>query len=247
MAKTTLFSDIETNEELAAEALESGSPSGGYVNKCGVYPMTIEKAFLTATKKGGVKLDLHFGGANSFNAELYPVSVKGGKKVTTYQFKGKAVSLGDYKLLKQLLFVTNGKPIDLENMETVEETITYKAYGKDVTVEAETCNDLVGKDVMVGVRLEEKYAWNSEESEVDKTQLATNNDGDIVYDKKIFTVYSQTGKTPTEIIKKSEAVQIESDREFLESDKGIKKVKLEAVEFEEEEVAGIDDGDELDF
>jgi hypothetical protein len=244
MAKTTLFSDIETNEELAAHELDSGSTGGGFISKCGVYPTTIEKAFLTTTKKGGVQLDLHFGGENSFVTKLYPVIVKDGKKVTTYTYKGKAMSLGDYKLLKQLLYVTNGKAIDLADMETVEETITYKEYGKDITVDAETCVDLVGKNVMIGVRLSEKYAWNTEEAEVDKTQLKTNSDGDIVYDKVIFSVYSQTGKTPTEIIKKEEATQMAKDKEFLEGDKGIKKVKLEAAKFEEEELAL---EDELDF
>jgi len=245
MGKTTLFSDIETNEELAEQALETSTGGGGFVKKCGVYKMTIEKAFLTPTKKGGVCLNLHFGGDNLFEAKLYPVIVKNGKKVTTYTFKGKAVSLGDYKLLKQLLFVTNGKPIDLQDMDTTEETIKYKEYGKDVEVEGETCNDLVGKDVNVGVRLAEKYAWNNDEGEVDKTQLATNSDGDILYESSIFSVYSQSGKTPTEIIKKEEAKQIESDREFLNSDKAIKRVKLEAVEFEEDESGDLED--ELDF
>lgn len=241
-----LFSDVVVEEELVGSELESSSGSGGYVKKCGVYPMTIEKAFFTKTKKGGVQLDLHFGGENIFTAKLFPVIVKNGKKVTTYTYKGKAVSLGDYKLLKQLLFVTNGKPMDLSDLTLVDETITYKSFGKDVVVEAQTCTDLVGKQVQVGVRLSERYAYNSEEGEEDKTQLKTNSDGDVIYDMSIYTVYSQSGKTPTEIIKKEDAKQIISDKEFLESDKGIKKVKLEAPTFEEVELV-LDDDDKLDF
>ena len=247
MAVKDILAEVEVNEELASSELESGSTGGAYVKKCGVYPMTIEKAFFTETKKGGLCLDLHFGGENIFTAKLYPVSVRDGKKVTSYEYKGKQVSLGDYKLLKQLLFVTNGKPMELKDLTTTEETVTYKSFGKDVTVEAETCEDLIGKDVMIGVRLAEKYAWDSENEEVDKTQLATNSDGDIIYDMFIYTVYSQSGKTPTEIIKKEDAKQIEKDREFLEGEKGIKRVKLEAVSFEDDDL-GLDTSvDDLDF
>lgn len=247
MAVKDILAEVEVNEELAQDELSTSS-GGGYVKKCGVYPMTIEKAFFTETKKGGLCLDLHFGGENIFTAKLYPVSVRDGKKVTSYEYKGKAVSLGDYKLLKQLLFVTNGKPMELKDLTTAEETVTYKSYGKDVTVEAEICEDLVGKNVMIGVRLAEKYAWDSEEEAVDKTQLATNSDGDIIYDMGIYSVYSQSGKTPTEIIKKEDAKQIEKDREFLESDKGIKRVKLEAASFDDMAEDDLDlDDDKLDF
>ena len=117
MAVKDILAEVEVNEELASSELESGSTGGGYVKKCGVYPMTIEKAFFTETKKGGLCLDLHFGGENIFTAKLYPVSVRDGKKVTSYEYKGKAVSLGDYKLLKQLLFVTNRNTRKYKNIK----------------------------------------------------------------------------------------------------------------------------------
>ena len=247
MAVSDILKSVEKNEELEAHELESGSTGGGFVNKGGVYPMTIEKAFFTETKKGGVQLDLHFGGENMFEAKMYPVIVKNGKKVTTYTIKGKAVSLGDYKLLKQLLFVTNGKPMDLSDLTLKQEEITYKSFGKDITVDAETCEDLVGKQVNIGVRLSERYAYDSEAGEVDKTQLLTNSDGDVLYDKNIYSVYSQSGKTATEIIKKQDATQIEKDREFLEGEKGIKRVKLEAATFDDDDASDGFSEDDLDF
>jgi hypothetical protein len=243
MAVVDILKEVVVNEELASQELETSS-GGGYVNKCGVYRMTIQKAFFTETKKGGVQLDLHFGGDNTFETTMFPVIVKDGKKVTTYTVKGKVQSLGDYKILKQLLFVTNGKPMDLKDLTLKPETITYKAYGKDVTVDAETCEDLVGKDVYVGVRLSEKYAYDKDAGEVDKTQLMTNGDGDIIYDRAIYSVYSQTGKTTTEMIKNLEATQMKKDAEFLESDKGIKRVKLEASDFDD---VSSDLDDDLDF
>lgn len=239
-----LFGNIEqVSEEVKATELETSGGSS-FINECGVYPVTIAQAFVTKTKKGGVQLDLHFGG-NAFNTKLFPVINKDGKLVTTYTAKGKTFSLADFKMLKQLLFVTNGKPLDLADLTLEEETIKFKEYGKDVEVTGESIKELKGKEIQIGVRLEERY--NYEDGEEDKTSLKTNSNGDVVYDKKLFSVYSKSGKTPTEIIKKEEAKQIESDRKFLESDKGIKRVKLEKKEPEYEvEVEGFDN-DDLDF
>ena len=76
---SNLLSGIEkVDEEVSAHDLEVNS-GGSFINECGIYPVTIEKAFMTPTKKGGVQLDLHFGGANIINTKLYIVSNKNGK------------------------------------------------------------------------------------------------------------------------------------------------------------------------
>ena len=100
----SLFQNIETGgEELAKEELESNSGGSSFVKDNGVYKGTIERCFVTATKKGGVALTLHISGDSIYSTTIYPVTVKDGKKVTTYSYKGKTQSLADYKMLKQLV------------------------------------------------------------------------------------------------------------------------------------------------
>lgn len=244
MSLELLFQDVDTgSEELAKEELSNNSGSS-FVNSCGVFKGTIERCFVTETKKGGVCLNLHIGGENIYTTKLYPVIIKDGKKVTTYSVKGKTQSLADYKMLKQLVFVATGKGQELKDIKIETQDISYKEYGKDVTVNGGMLTELVGKEIQFGVRLEEQY--NYEDGEVDKTALKTNNNGDVVYDKKLFSIYSIEGKTALEIVKKEEAKQVEKDKEFLASDKGIRRVKLEVPEIEDVEDV-VDDSDEIDF
>lgn len=240
-----LFKDVDTgSEELAKEELVNGSGSS-YVNACGVYKGTIERCFVTETKKGGVCLDLHIGGENIYTTKLYPVTVKDGKKVTTYSYKGKVTSLQDYKMLKQLVFVSTGKGQELADINVEEQDISYKEYGKDVDIKGGMLVDVIGKEIQFGVRLEEEY--NYEDGEVDKTSIKTDDEGNARYKKTLFSVYSAEGKSALELVKKEEAKQIAKDKEFLESDKGIKRVKLDLPEIEDiEEPASIDE-DDIDF
>lgn len=244
------------NEEIefaSAEEQKSDlerSSGGMFVTEPGVYTGTVEKAFISKTKKGGYQLNLHIGGDNRFETILYPVSKKNGKLVTTSTYGGKTSSLPDYKMLKQLLFVTQGKAMSLfpqEDADTVTlkaETIKYKAYGKEVEVEAETITDVIGKEIHFAVRFEERY--NYEDGEEDRTDIKRNDDGDPLYDKRLYAVYSKKGKTPMEIFKKEEPTTIEKDRDFLEK-KGIKKVKLEAPANDFEVVEEGPNGEEVEL
>jgi len=193
----------------------------------------IERAFIIETKKGGVEFNLHLSGDNLFNVKTYPVIVKNKKKVTTYTYKGKTQSLADYKMLKQLIFVATGKGQELPDIKLKEEEITFKEYGEDVTLDVATLVDLIGKEIQYGVRCEEQY--NYEDGETDKTQIKIDDDGNPRYKMSLFSVYSSEGKNPLEIIKKEEPTQIEKDKEFLLSAKGIKKVTLELPEEDEDE------------
>jgi len=239
-----LLSGIEeVSEEVSSHDLENSS-GGGFINACGVYPTTIEKAFLTPTKKGGVKLDIFFGGANKIDIELYIVSFKDGKKITTCKMKGKTVSLPDFKMFKQLYFLATGVGLDLNEVETKTETIKYKKFGKAVSVEAESIPALIGKEVQIGIRLEEQY--NYEDGEEDKTSLRVNTNGDVVYKKELESIFNADGFDAMEVLKEAtEAKAIKSKITFLESDKGIKRVKLELPEVEETEEEEAED--ELDF
>ena len=235
-----LLADVVTvTAEEAEHDLENKS-GGSFINECGVYDTTIEQAFMTKTKKGGIALNLHFRGANTLDSILYIVSKKGGKLVTTCNMGGKTVSLPSFKLFKQLYFVATREGLDLAEMKTKVETIKYKSYGKDVEVEAETIVGLIGKEVKIGVRLAERYAY--EDGETIKSELATDKDGNTRYDKELDSVFSKEGFDAMEIIKEdTETKALESKIKFLSSDKAIKTVKLEAPEVEEE------DDDELAF
>lgn len=230
-----LLSDIvEVDEEVTAHDMEAGGSGGSFINECGVYPTTIEKAFMTPTKKGGVALNLHFGGANKIDTILYIVSVKNKKKVTTCVMQGKTVSLPSFKMFKQLYFLATGEGLDLHEMKTVEETIKYKSYGKDVEVEAETITELIGKELQIGIRLCESY--NYEDGETDKTQVKTNQNGDTVYDKELESVFNVEGFSAEEVINDADETKaIESKKKFFASDKAIKRVKLEEPEVDEDE------------
>ena len=255
---TGLFQDVDNGgEELAKEELSNSTGGSSYVTDSGVYKGTIARCFAYPTKVGGVCVEVHFEGDTSHNVKLYPVTVKkkNGKpikengnvvKTSTYTVKGKTQSLADYKMLKQLVFVAIGKGQELKDIVMEEKDISYKEYGKDKTVKAGELTELIGKTIHFGIRLEEEY--NYEDGEVDKTAIKTNNNGDVVYKKPLFSVYDSEGKTALEIVKQAEPTQIEKDKEFLASDKGIKKVKLEAPEIEEvEDVVDDIDEDDIDF
>lgn len=233
---------VTVSQEEAISELESGS-STNYIKEGGVYATTIEKAFMTETKKGGVQLDLHFSGENAINMKLFIVSMKNGNRVTTCSVKGKTVSLPDFKLLKQLYFVAVGEAKDLGEIETKVETIKYKEYGKDVEVEGETIIDLIGKEVYIAIRAEEEY--NYENGEEDKTSLKVDKNGDVRYKLSLDDVYSKDGLHAIEIIKEQEPKLMKAKEEFLKSDKGIKRVKLELPE--EDVVEATDDLDDLEF
>jgi len=238
-----LLSKVEAvDEEVSSHDMEVGGGSN-YISECGVYPTTIEKAFMSNTKKGGIQLDLHLGGANKIDFTLYIVSMKNKKLITTCQMQGKTVSLPDFKMFKQLYYLATGEGLDLHEMETTEETIKYKAYGKDVTVEAETITQLIGKEIQVGVRLAEQ--WNYEDGETDKTSLKVNQNGDVVYKKELESIFNIDGFNAEEVLKDAtETKALDSKVKFLESDKGIKRVKLEEPEIEDVEE---EDEDTLDF
>jgi len=241
--KALLENVVDETEEQSAHDMENGGGSS-FINECGVYPTTISKAFLTETKKGGIKLDLMLGGDNMIDLELYVISKKAGKLITTCKIQGKTVSLPSYKLFKQLYFIATGVGLDLKDMELKTETIKYKKYGKDVEVEGDTIVQMIGKEIQVGIRLEESYAY--EDGETDKTQLRTNKNGDVVYDKELHSVFSKDGFSPMEVVSEAEETkEIENEKKFLASDKGIRRVKLEFPDEPEEE--GEDTDEEIDF
>jgi len=236
---------VEVEDEVTEHDMEAGSTGGGFINQGGVYPTTIDRAFITTTKKGGLALNLHFGGANKIDIILYIVSNKNGKMITTCQVKGKTVSLPAFKLFKQLHYVATGTGLDMSDMKLVEETIKYKAYGKDVAVEADSVVDLIGKELMIGIRLEEEF--NYEDGEIDKTSLKTDNDGNVRYKKDLESVFNKDGFDAMEMIKEAtETKALDSKTKFLSSEKSIKRVKLEAPEVDDGSTSEIDE-DEIEF
>ena len=237
-----LLKDIEVVSKEEALNDMSNNSGSSFITEGGVYPTTIINAFMTETKKGGVQLDLHFGGANSINVRLYIVSVKNGKRVTTCTVQGKTVSLPDFKLLKQLYFVATGEAKDLSEIETKVETIKFKEYGKDVEVDGEVLVDLIGKEVNIAIRLEEEY--NYEDGETDKTSLKVDGNGDVRYKKNLDDVYSIDGLSALEIVKKEEPKAMKAKEAFLASDKAIKRVKLEMPE-EDSSTDIEDDNDDI--
>ena len=240
--KSLLEEVVVASKEVAKDDLKSGG-SGSFISTGGVYPTTIEKAFMTETKKGGIKLDLMFGGANKIDIELYIISKKKGKLITTCESGGKTVTLQSYKIFVQLYYILVGKAPKLSELNLKEETIKYKKFGKDITVEADTLIDLIGKEVNIGIRLSEKYSYA--DGEVDKTSLATNQNGDIVYDKELESVFSKDGLSAQEVAAGvEEGKQMKLKHDFLSGEKGLKKVKLEAPEVEEDEE---EDDEEIEF
>ena len=240
-----LLSGLTIDAEVASHDLETGG-NGSFIKDGGVYPTTIERAFMSKSKSGGVQLDIHFGGANIYNSRSYiaVVDKKTKKLKNTCIMQGKTVTLPDFVILKQLYFLACDEGLDIHEMEVTVEDLEFKEYGKTVKVEGvQTITNLIGKEVQIGVRLEEKY--NYEDGETDKTQLKTNQNGDVVYDKTLESVFNKDGFDTAEMIKEAdEPKAIESKKAWLTGDKGIKRVKLESPEAEE---VIEEEEDDLDF
>lgn len=245
MSLLELFKDIDCGtEELKEKEFEGNGIGGGFVKSGGIYKGTIERAFVTETKKGGVQFDLHITGESMFNYRAYPVIVdkKTKKKVTTYTYAGKTQSLADYKLLKQVIYVATGELQELETLKLEEQEIKFKEYGKDVTMTVGMIVDLVGKEIQYAVREEEQYDY--EDGETIKSRIKTDDDGNPRYKLTMLNTYSKDGKTALEMVKQTDAEQIEKDREFLSGPKAIKKVKLDV---EETDSVTDEPEDEIDF
>ena len=125
-----LLKDVDTGSaELQKEELSAKSTGSKYVNGAGVYSGTIERAYLTETKKGGVALNIHIGGESIADFVIYPVRKdKNGKKVSTQEYNGKTSSISDYLLLKQFVFCATGKGQALEDIKLVVEEIKFKKF-----------------------------------------------------------------------------------------------------------------------
>jgi len=245
--KSKLLSGIvAVDSKVEAHDLEQSSGSN-FINDNGVFKTTIDKAFLTETKKGGVCCTILFRGENSIDMDIYPVSMKGGKKITTCKMGKETVSLPDYKLFKQMYAVTTGTVKPLEEIETTEETIKYKKFGKEVSVEGEVIDELSGKSLQIAVRLCEEYAYN--DGAVDKTEIKTDKNGNPFYSKSLDSVFSNKGFSAEEVVGKAEeAKAIELKKTFLAGEKATKRVKLEVAE-KSDDVATetTDDSDVIDF
>jgi len=244
MARSQLLLDIvEQSEEVQSHNMESSSGSA-FITSGGVYNTTIEKAFISRTKKKGLQLDIFFGGATRYDTTLYIASNKNGKLITTCEMQGKTVSLPDYKMFLQLYYVATGKGLNLSEMEVEVGDVKFKRFGKETTIEAETITAMIGMEVNIGVKLEASYAYDADTKSEDKTQYRVDNNGDTSYSKNLESVFSKDGFSAQEIIKKEDTPKaMESKKNYLESDKSIYHPKLEVVEFVEtveEEVEEID-------
>lgn len=241
MASNLLNKIVEV--EVEGNDLENNSGSS-FIKEGGVYKVTVDKAFISQTKKGGLQVDLIFAGDNIWQETLYIASMKNKKLTTTCKMGGKTVSLPSFKLFKQIMFLATNEPVDISTIETVEETIKYKAYGKDVEVDGETITALIGKEFTIAVRAEEEY--NYEDGEVDKTSLKVDSDGNTRYKLSLYDVYNEDGLNAIEVVQEAEEPKaMIKTEEFLKSDKGIRRVVLELPEMEEDEIE--DENDELEF
>ena len=112
----------KVDEEVSGHDMESGGGSA-FINAGGVYPVTIKEAFLSKTAKGGIQLDIFFGGDNILDMTLYIVSKKGKSLITTCEMNGKTVTLPSYKMFKQIYFLATGEGLTLEDMELEEDVV----------------------------------------------------------------------------------------------------------------------------
>jgi len=244
MSLSDLLQNIETQEVEDNSDLEQGTGTS-WIKEAGVFKVKIDKVFITETKKGGLKVSIHTKENNSYREDIYPVIIRKGKKTTTFNSKGKTATLPSYKLFKQLMFVTGSPVVELNKIETKIETITYKAFGKDVTEEVAILPSLTDKEIYIGIKKSAEY--NYEDGEVDKTCYKTDNDGEIRWNYNINSVYDSQGKTAMEIIKKEESAQMAKDKAYLESAKSIYKPKLELPEEDEIEAGEESEADNIEF
>lgn len=251
ISKSELLSSVvAVDAEVEAHDMED-KQGGVFISENGIYNTTIEKAFLYKTKSKGICCTLLCRGANSIDIDLYIVSFKNKKLITTCKMQGKTVSLPDYKMFKQLFAVATGEVKPLEEIDVEVETIKYKKFGKEVKVQAETVVDLIGKEIQIGIKLKADYAWDKEGGEdgqgaVDKTEYKTDKNGDILYSKELDSVFTTDGFSAEEVITEAEEPKaIESKIKYLQSDKAIYHPKLEESEDVDEETE--EEEDELDF
>jgi len=240
--------ELQLEEGQIDSDLESSGGGVNFVNTGGVFKGTIERAFLEPTKNGGISFTLHTKGDSVYQTTLFPFNKdkKTGKITTTNTYNGKVTTNSDFKLLKQLYYVATGELLSsVKDIKTKVEDITFKSYGKDVKKKVAIVTALTDKDIHFGIRRKAKYAWDKDAEEQDRTQYATNKDGDLVYDLTLFSVYDSKGRTAEELVKGKDAEKHIKDDEYLSSDKSIYRPNLE--ESEDVPFNTDDTEDEIDF
>jgi serine/threonine-protein kinase RIO1 len=132
---------------------------GGFILNSGLYPMTIDLAYLGETPKGAKSVTLHFkaadGSKKNFRNTIYLTSGKAKGQLHYYlggKNKDKKIILPDRQKAEQLSQITTGK--EFSKLETELKTIKLWNFDAkaEVPTEVEVVTELLNKQILLGVR-----------------------------------------------------------------------------------------------
>jgi hypothetical protein len=132
---------------------------GGFILNSGLYPMTIDLAYLGETEKGAKSVTLHFktadGSKKNFRNTIYLTSGKAKGQLYYYlggKNKDKKIILPDRQKAEQLSQITTGK--EFSDLSTELKTVKLWNFDAkaEVPTEVKVVTELLGKQILLGIR-----------------------------------------------------------------------------------------------
>lgn len=198
-----------------------------YIGQSGIYDLIIDRAWVIESEKGALGIHIEFKGEGILEQDIY---ITNKDKQTFYNKNGKDMAMPGYIDMKKLNYVVTGQFLTSLSQLNVSEQIvkTYtmiddpgnegKKKRSDIEKEVELLIDWSGKEVKVGIQMEEQEKSEKQNGKyVGTGQVLTNKDGIAILKPNIIGYYNnETSQTANEMKKDIEATQINKDKERLE-------------------------------
>lgn len=134
---------------------DNDSLGGGYILESGIYPMTIELAYMDQSAKGALSLNCVFKHGNQTLKQSFWVQSGNDKgNAITYKDKrtGEEHLLPGLNMANAIIGLTLGKELsDLDTTEKMVNIYNFEAKA-EIPTKVEVLMDLLGQDIIVGVQ-----------------------------------------------------------------------------------------------
>lgn len=213
---------VETKAVTETE-LKDFSGNGGFINDSGVYDMKIEKAFLTESTNGAIGIFVGYSGDATFEETLW---ITNRDKLTYYSRDGKDFAMPSYIIAKKMNYIMTGSMVSsLTELKIENRLVKHFKYAEDPenegkkkrvddTIEAEVLTEWIGKSVKLLMQMVQKEGWDKT-TKKNNGQGAVTKDGEPITDPVVIDVFSEEGKTASEILDGKDAVAMEKGIERI--------------------------------
>lgn len=142
--KLNIDTDVEENEDFLP---------GDFTKDTGMYPMTVDMAYLGESQHGAVSVTLHLKevGGNGGHRETFYVTKRDGTNTYIDKRSGNKRLLPGMESMNQLALITSGKKLPAQTAEPKIVKIWNFEERKELPTEVQALTDMIGEEVLVAV------------------------------------------------------------------------------------------------